>query len=75
MRRDDAVGRVPQRVVWRQGFGIGDIERGAAETASAVAAVEGVVVVVGLEGGDEVGLDDDLAAGDVGDEGVFALAA
>ena len=36
--------------------------------------MKGVVIVVGFEGGDEVGLDDDLAAGNVGDEGVLLLA-
>ena len=71
MRRDDAIGRVPQGVLFRQGFRIRDVERRASETAAAVAAVERVVVVVGVEGGDEVGLHDDLAAGDVGDEGVL----
>ena len=71
MRRDDAVGRVPQGVVLWQGLRVRDVERRAPEAAAAVAAVEGVVVVVGFEGGDEVGLDDDLSAGDVGDEGVL----
>ena len=71
MRRDDAIRRVPQRVILRQGFRVRDVQRGAPEAAAAVAAVEGVVVVVGVEGGDEVLLDDDLAAGDVGDEGVL----
>ena len=74
MRRDDAIGRVPQRVVFGQGFRVRDVEGGASEAAAAVAALEGVVVAVGVEGGDEVGLDDDLAAGDVGDEGVLLLA-
>lgn len=74
MRRDDAIGGVPQRVILGQGFRVGDVEGGAPEAAAAVAAVEGVVVVVGVEGGDEVPLDDDLAAGDVGDEGVLPAA-
>ena len=74
MRRDDAVRRVPERVVLGQGFRIGDVERRASESATAVAAVERVVVLVGFQGGDEVRLDDDLTAGDVGDEGVLILA-
>lgn len=74
MRRDDAVGRVPQGVLFGQGFRVRDVERRAAQSAAAVAAVERVVVAVGGEGGDEVGLHDDLAAGDVGDEGVFLSA-
>lgn len=71
MRRDDAIGRVPQGVLFGQGFRIRDVERRAPQSGAAVAAVERVVVVVGVEGGDEVGLHDDLAAGDVGDEGVL----
>ena len=30
MRRDDAIGRAPERVVFRQGFRVRDVERGAA---------------------------------------------
>lgn len=71
MRRDDAIGRVPQRVVFGQGFRIRDIERGASEAASAVASVQGVVVAVGSEGGDEICLDEDLSAGDIRHESVF----
>ena len=74
MRRDDAIRRFPQRVVLRQGFRVRHVQRRAPQAAPAVAAVQGVVVAVGFEGGDEVGLHDDLAAGDVGDEGVLRLA-
>lgn len=65
VRRDDAVRRVPQRAVLGQRFRVRHVERRASEAASAVASVEGVVVLVGFEGGDEVGLHDDLPAGDV----------
>ena len=74
MRRYNTIRRLPQRIVLGQGFRIRDVERRAAEAAAAVAAGEGVVVVVGVQGGDEVALDDDLAAGDVGEEGVFLAA-
>lgn len=73
MRRDDAIRRIPQRIVFRQGFRIRHVQRRASETASAVAAVQGVVVAVGFEGGDEVGLHHNLAAGDVGYESVLLL--
>lgn len=71
MRRDDAIRRVPQGVVFRQGFRIRNIERRASETASTVASVQGVVVAVSFEGSDEVCLNDDLAAGDIRHESVF----
>ena len=71
MRRQDHVGRVPQRVVGGQGFRVGDVEGGAAETAVVV-----VVVVVArgaratLERGDELVLAQDYPARDVGQEGL-----
>ena len=54
VRRDDAVGRVPQRVVLGQGFRVRHVQRRASEPAAAVPAVERVVVLVGFQGGDEV---------------------
>ena len=74
MRRDDTVRRIPQGAVFGQGFRIRHVQRRASQSAASVASVQRVVVVVGLEGVDEVGLHDDLSAGNVGDEGVFLLA-
>ena len=66
MGRDDAVRGFPQRILFRQGLRVCHVERGAPEAFSAVAAVFDEI----FERGNEVFLIEDLAAGDVGDEGV-----
>ena len=56
VRRDDDVLCIPQRVVFGEGFRVRDVEGGATQLAV-------------VEGGDEGGLIEDLAAGDIDDEG------
>lgn len=75
MRRQDHVGRVPQRVASGQGFRIGDVERGAGEPGLAVIVIViftgiGMSARAPLQRGDELVLAQDLAARDVGDEGL-----
>ena len=52
MRRNQHIGRIPQRVIGRQRLGIGDVERSARN-------------LLGLERLDQSGLVDDLPARDV----------
>lgn len=70
MGRNNHIRRIPQLIIRRQGLRIRNIQRRAPKTLSYLAVRGFGVEMVGVESGDEVWLVEDLASGDVGDEGV-----
>ena len=66
MRRDDTIRRIPQRTILGQRFRIRDIQRRTPQPAFLLR------IRSLLQRGDQIVLLEDLTAGDVGDEGIFA---